>query len=113
MIQRGGQKLPSISRFVLSLIKGYNHEKYWSRRAKVIDPKASTPMILKLYYLYYIKRMDGRNHCSFGTGLNYGAEFATPPYLPHGPYGIIVGHDAKVGSGCIIYHQVTIAGGNV
>ena len=33
--------------------------------------------------------------------------------MPHGPHGIIIGHDAKVGKGCIIFHQVTIAGGNV
>lgn len=45
--------------------------------------------------------------------MNAGAEFATPPFLPHGPNGIICGHDIKVGAGCIIYHQVTIAGGNV
>jgi len=33
--------------------------------------------------------------------------------LPHGPNGIIVGHDVKIGAQCTIYHQVTIAGGNV
>lgn len=79
----------------------------------MINPNSSTPLFLKIYYLYYIKRMDGKNHCSFGTGLNYGASFATPPYLPHGPHGIIVGPDARVGAECIIYHQVTIAGGGV
>ncbi len=113
MLLGGGKKLPSISRFVLSLIKGYDHEKYWRRRAIVIDPYSKMPLFIRLYYLYYIKRKDARLHCSFGTGLGYGAQFATPPYLPHGPHGIIVGHDAKVGVGCIIYHQVTIAGGNV
>ena len=40
-------------------------------------------------------------------------EQSPPPYLPHGPNGIIVGSDAKIGRGCIIYHQVTIAGGGV
>lgn len=109
----GGKNLPSITRFVLSLIQGYNHEKYWHRRAIVIDPHSKTPLLLKLYYLYYIKRKDAKLHCSFGTGLNCGAQFDTPPFLPHGPHGIIVGSDVKVGSGCIIYHQVTIAGGNV
>lgn len=109
----GGKNLPSISRFILSLIKGYNHEKYWRRRAIVINPHSKMPFLIKLYYLYYIKRKDSKLHCSFGTGLGYGAHFATPPFLPHGPHGIIVGHDAKVGAGCIIYHQVTIAGGNV
>ena len=109
----GGKKLPSISRFFLSLIKGYNHEKYWRRRTIVIDPHSKVSLLIKIYYLYYIKRKDAKLHCSFGTGLGYGAQFATPPYLPHGPHGIIVGHDAKVGAGCVIYHQVTIAGGNV
>ena len=45
--------------------------------------------------------------------LHSGAQLATRPYLPHGPYGIIVGGDAKIGSNCIIYHQVTIAGSSV
>lgn len=97
----------------MGLVKGYNHEKYWRRRSKVIDPKSKTPLVVKLYYLFYIKRKDAKLHCSFGTGLNYGAQFDTPPFLPHGPHGIIVGMDVKVGSGCIIYHQVTIASGNV
>ena len=33
--------------------------------------------------------------------------------MPHGPQGIIVGSDAKIGRGCIIYHQVTVAAGGV
>ena len=109
----GGKKLPSISKLVLSLITGYDHEKYWRRRAIVVDPHSKVSLFIRLYYLYYIKRKDAKLHCSFGIGLGYGAQFATPPYLPHRPHGIIVGHDAKVGAGCIIYHQVTIAGGNV
>jgi len=109
----GGKKLPSISRWLMGLIKGYDYKKYWRRRAKVVNPESHTPLLIKLYYLFYIKRKDAKLHCSFGTGLNYGAQFAIPPFLPHGPHGIIVGTDVKVGSGCIIYHQVTIAGGNV
>jgi serine O-acetyltransferase len=43
-----------------------------------------------------------------------GAYFLSPPsHLPHGPNGIICGYDAKIGEGVIIYHQVTIAAGNV
>lgn len=69
--------------------------------------------MIRLYYLFWLKRVDAKHHCSFGTNLNAGAEFATPPFPPHGPNGIICGHDIKVGKGVIIYHQVTIAGGNV
>lgn len=112
-VSEGGKKLPSISKFVLSWINGYNHDKYWRRRSEVVNPNSKVLLIIRLYYLYYIKRVDAKHHCSFGTGLGSGSSFATPPDLPHGPNGIIVGHDCIIGSGCIIYHQVTIAGGNV
>ena len=46
-----------------------------------------------------------------GTHRNCGAEFATPPNLPHGLNGIVVSHNAKIGSNCTIFHQVTIGEG--
>lgn len=48
-----------------------------------------------------------------GTSLNAGAQFITPPHLPHGLNGIIVGHDAIIGRECTIFQQVTIAHGGV
>lgn len=110
---RGGQNKTPIQILLLNYIHGYNHKKYWHRREIVTNPANRTPILLKLYYLFWIKRVDARHHCSFGTNLNSGAMFETPPFLPHGPNGIICGHDIKVGSNCIIYHQVTIAGGDV
>lgn len=95
---------------IISLIRGYNHEKYWKRRAIVVDPNNKTPTIIKLYYLFYIKKKDFKFGCSFGTNLNQGARFETPPILPHGPYGIICGHNWEIGKNCTIYHQVTLAG---
>lgn len=109
----GGHNLPKISRTALSFISGYNHDKYWTRREKVVNPNSGVNKILKMYYLLWIKRIDARHCCSFGTSYNRGSKFATPPYLPHGPNGIIVGGDAVIGRECVIYHQVTIAGGNV
>ena len=97
----------------VSWIQHYNHEKYWKRRDIVINPNDKTYLLLKLYYLYYIKRTDAYHNCSFGTNLNSGAYFATPPHLPHGPKGIIVGHDVRIGANSIIYQQVTIAQGGV
>ena len=79
----------------------------------MVNPLSKKPWLLRLYYLWWIKRIDAKHHCSFGTNLNAGASFSSPPFLPHGPNGIICGHDVKVGANCIIYHQVTIAGGNV
>ena len=100
-----------LGRVLLSWIKHYNHEKYWKRRDIVINPNDKTYLLLKLYYLYYIKRTDAYHNCSFGTNLNSGAYFATPPHLPHGPKGIIVGHDVRIGANSSIYQQVTIAQG--
>lgn len=102
-----------LGRVLLSWIQHYNHEKYWKRRDIVINPNDKTYLLLKLYYLYYIKRTDAYHNCSFGTNLNSGAYFATPPHLPHGPKGIIVGHDVRIGANSIIYQQVTIAQGGV
>ena len=102
-----------LGRVLLSWIQHYNHEKYWKRRDIVINPNDKTYLLLKLYYLYYIKRTDAYHNCSFGTNLNSGAYFATPPHLPHGPKGIIVGHDVRIGANSIIYQQVTIVHGGV
>lgn len=43
--------------------------------------------------------------------MNAGSYFASPPTLPHGPNGIIIGHDIKFGSNVTIFHQVTVAHG--
>lgn len=112
-IKNGGAHLPKLSLWFMSLISRYNHDKYWRRRSVVIDKNNKTPLLIKMYYLIWIKRVDAKLHCSFGTSLNYGAQFLTPPMLPHGPSGIIVGHDAVIGKNVVIYHQVTITGGGV
>ena len=98
---------------VLSWIQHYNHYKYWKRRYIVTSSSNKTPFFIKLYYLYYIKKIDAYHNCSFGTNLNSGAFFATPPHLPHGPNGIIIGHDVCIGKRCTIFQQVTIAHGDV
>ena len=107
-VRMGGVNMPPIQKKAINIVSGYNHEKYWGRRAIVVDPKSKVPTVIRLYYLLWIKRVDAKHHCSFGTYLNAGAQFATPPILPHGPNGIIVGGDAMVGRDCVIYHQVTI-----
>lgn len=109
----GGKHLPWITRKVMALLSGFDAETYWSRRAIIVNPQAKVNPLLKAYYLLWIKRVDYKHNCSFGTSFNNGPEIVSPPHLPHGLNGIIVGCDAKIGRDCIIYHQVTIAGGNV
>lgn len=86
----------------------YNHDKYWSWREKVIDPDCKLPALVKLWYLYWIKKCDACNNATMGTHIGYGADFLSPPNLPHGLYGIVVSHNASVGRNCTIFHQVTI-----
>lgn len=103
-----------IGKYLLTFVQKYNHAKYWGRRAIVVDPLNKTNILLKIYYLYYIKKTDSYHNCSFGTNLNSGSIFSSPPILPHGPNGIIVGHDLVIGKDVVIYHQVTLAhGGSV
>ncbi len=94
--------------WVWARINHYDHNKYWKRRSIITDPNDKTFFLLKLYYLYYIKKTDSRHNSSFGTTIGSGAQFATPPVLLHGPNGIIVGHNVKVGKNCTIMQQVTI-----
>lgn len=109
----GGTHLPWITRKVLVFIQGYDHEKYWRRRAIVVNPNNKANKLLKMYYLLWIKRVDNKHNCSFGTTYNAGSLFLTPPHLPHGPNGIICGNDARIGADVTIFHQVTISGGGV
>ena len=89
-------------------IQHYDPEKYWKRRALVVDPQAKIPLWLKYYYLYYIKKCDAFNNASFATYINEGAQFAEPPYLMHGLNGIIIGKETTIGKKCVMAQQVMI-----
>lgn len=95
-------------------LKHYNHKKYWKMRSEVINPNSKYPKLLRLYWLYKIKKSDAFNNASMGTGFGWGANFATPPILPHLLNGIIVSYGAQIGKNCKICQQVTIGwdGGN-
>ena len=66
---------------------------------------------MTLIKLYYIKRCEAFNNSTSGIHLGYGAEFKGRPSLPHGLYGIVISHNAKIGENCVIYHGVTIGEG--
>ena len=98
--------------YVRCTIQHYDHQKYWRYRAFVTNPAVGGGkfgLLFKFLKLMYIKRCDAYNNASFGTDLNAGAQFKTPPRLPHGPNGIIVSPYAKIGANAYIYHQVSIA----
>lgn len=64
---------------IMSITQHYNHNKYWKMRQVVVDENNKMPIIIKLIYLYRIKKSDAFNNASMGTHLNYGAVFVTPP----------------------------------
>lgn len=100
-----------LTKFVMHKIQHYNHQKYWKRRKEVVDINSKKLKIIRMYYLYYIKKCDAYNNASMGTDLGKGAFFETPPLLPHHLNGIIVSHYARIGKNCTIFQQVTIAEG--
>jgi serine acetyltransferase len=100
-------------KMIWNFLHSYNHKVYWRRREIVTNPNIKASKLRKLYFLLMLKRNDIKHHSSFGINLNKGAYFKTPPILPHGPYGIIIGFDCIIGKNATIYHQVTIMDGNV
>ena len=94
---------------LMGIVQHFDYDKYWSRREKVVNPACKLPTIVKLWYLYYIKKCDAFNCASMGTDLNGGATFKSRPVLEHGLNGIIISHFAEIGYNCTIYQQVTIA----
>lgn len=100
-----------IVQIIKTLTQHYNHKKYWIMRSYVLQ-KSKGLKLVKLYYLFKIKRMDAFNGASFGTHIGYGAKFESPPLLPHGLRGIFISHNAQIGRNVKIYHQVTIGEGN-
>lgn len=103
-------KLSRVEQIFRGVVQHYNHERYWKYRSIVIDP-ARGSTLGDLYRLWYIKRSDAFNNASMGTHRNFGAQFQTPPELPHGLNGIIISHRAVIGKHCRIYHQVTLGEG--
>lgn len=59
---------------------------------------------MRRYYYGKYWRIMARNCASVALG----AEFAEAPTFPHGIAGIFVSEGAKVGKGCVIFHQVTL-----
>lgn len=97
-----------ISRKIYALVNHYDEPVYWRTRAKVIDPENKTLKLIKLLWLYRLKRMEAFNGASLGTYINYGSIFASTPLLPHGLRGIHISDQAKIGKSVTLYQQIVI-----
>ncbi len=74
---------------------------FWRLREKAIA--ARSPLGKAWYRIRYYRITE-----KHGASLPLAAQFADLPIFPHGIHGVLVATDAKIGSGCVIYHQVTI-----
>lgn len=97
-----------IARIIREHTQHYDEKKYWTRRKEVINPTSEVPKIIRLYWLYYLKKCDAKNCASMGTNLGSGAIFKDNPILVHGLYNKIVHAKAVVGRNCTIHQNVTI-----
>ncbi|KXU41754.1 transferase family hexapeptide repeat protein [Longibaculum muris] len=93
---------------MMHMTQHYNHEKYWKMHNEVINSNSKKNILVRYFYLFRVKRSDAFNNASFGTDIDKGAYFKTPPILPHHLNGIIVSPYAKIGKNVTIFQQVTI-----
>lgn len=92
---------------MLSKLKGeFDYEKYWTRREKIFQPQVCK--LLKMYYKYYIRRINLKYNADINFCSNQPNNFAGRPILGHALNGIIIAGGAKIGKNCTISHQVTI-----
>ena len=59
-----------LKRYIKCYIEHYNPDKYWKKRAYVMDKKH--PIILRAFSLMYLHRIDAKNAACISTGLRGG-----------------------------------------
>lgn len=75
---------------------------FWSFRRLLMRYEAgSAPrrVLQRIYYAY----LHG-----YGAHIGHTAHFESEPCLPHNLHGIFVAGGARIGRGCVVFHQVTI-----
>ncbi|MBQ6426155.1 MAG: serine acetyltransferase [Clostridia bacterium] len=83
-----------------SLIPEFSADKWWDLRQKALSSKGWK----HYYYAYRYEKMTGKYHAF----IPLESDIKGQPVFPHGISGIFVSCGARIGSGCVIFHQVTI-----
>jgi len=65
-----------------------------------VRKKAKKSAFYKFFYNYY--------QFTHGSAISINAYFEGTPFFPRGMKQIVIGDKVRVGSGCVIYQQVTI-----
>lgn len=95
-----------IMEWVNSIANGYNDKRYWKYRFKLYNK--DLPNVLRYYYTYLCKRMEGKNGASLGVRPDGGSQFDSKPFLPHGIKGVFITPYAHIGRNVTILQQTTI-----
>lgn len=74
---------------------------FWQVRNKAIH--GSNPISRWINWLLHRRLMT-----QFNASIPFSVEFGGKPVFPHGLNGIFISASAKLGTGCVIFHQVTI-----
>ena len=75
-------------------------EYWWKVRTKCFSKNPITKVINRIKYYKLLNK--------HGSYIPWNVKFEGMPKLPHGPRGIFISDGAKIGKGCVIFHQVTI-----
>lgn len=68
--------------FINNIINEYNDAKYWNMRL-VLQNNKKLSKLRKYFYLFCLRKMEGKNGASLGIRLSGGAFFQGKPVLPH------------------------------
>ena len=75
---------------------------FWSFREIMLrcaHGSLSRRALQSVYYLYLQR---------YGAYIAHSAQFESEPCFPHNLHGIFIAGGARIGKGCVIFHQVTI-----
>ncbi|HEY0222619.1 MAG TPA: serine acetyltransferase [Lactovum miscens] len=94
--------------YISNLLLYRTDRKRYFKYLNILNNENSKRHLFNIYRLFWIKRQDSRNNCSFGANIGKGATFEEKPHFPHGLNGIIIHPNVKGGKNITILHQVTI-----
>ncbi len=75
-------------------------EKLWSIRKKA---QSSNPVVRLIYGIKHKRIL-----CRYNSYFPLSVRIDGMPSFPHGPNGVFISAQAKIGKNCVIFHQVTI-----
>lgn len=84
-----------------SLLVGRTAADFWRHREKLLKARCS---FVRRFHRLCCSRILYRNNASIEETTQIDGRFVTP----HGLNGILISAGSKIGSGCTIFHQVTI-----